>query len=156
MILYPIKLPFKKLLMPPIRMVRVSFSFQKGDFWLMRRMIYPTALYPRAVISFFGGVARGKTAPNYLWEIPYNREIQQKSWVLPAHDSGLTTFSGTGNTVDLGAASQAFEFAQALYMLGDKLGAKTRALLTENLYKRIFNPVKKSLLTGKTGKILFQ
>lgn len=74
---------------------------------------------------------------------------QQKSWVLPAHDSGLTTFKGTGNTVDLGAASMAFEFAQALYMLGDKLSAKTRNLLTENLYKRIFNPVKQSLITGK-------
>ena len=78
------------------------------------------------------------------------RELsQQKSWVLPAHDSGLTTFNGTGNTVDLGASGMAFEFAQALYMLGDKLSTKTRNLLTENLYKRIFNPVKQSLLTGK-------
>ncbi len=78
------------------------------------------------------------------------RELsQQKSWVLPAHDSGLTTFNGTGNTVDLSAASQAFEYAQALYMLGDKLSTKTRNLLTDNLLTRIFNPVKQSLLTGK-------
>lgn len=78
------------------------------------------------------------------------RELsQQKSWVLPAHDSGLTTFNGTGNTVDLGASGLAFEFAQALYMLGDKISTKTRALLVANLYTRIFNPVKQSLLTGK-------
>ncbi|MEI6437088.1 MAG: hypothetical protein WCP32_19870, partial [Bacteroidota bacterium] len=73
---------------------------------------------------------------------------QQKSWVLPAHDSGLTTFNGTGNTVDLGASSMAFEFSQALYMLGDKLNTKTHALIVANLYTRIFNPVKQSLLSG--------
>lgn len=74
---------------------------------------------------------------------------QQKAWTLPAHDRSLSNFNGTEYTVDLAAASNGFEYAQALYMLGGKLNSETRKIVINSLYECIFNPVKKSLLTGQ-------
>jgi hypothetical protein len=68
----------------------------------------------------------------------------QKSWVWPAHDRDLAVFEQKKMAVDLGAANMAHEIAQALYMLGDKLPADLRALLEQELKRRIFEPVYQS------------
>ena len=74
---------------------------------------------------------------------------QQKAWTLPAHDADLGNFNNKEFTVDLAAASNGFEYAQALFMLGDKLSSETKQIVIAKLYERLFNPVKKSLLTGQ-------
>jgi len=68
----------------------------------------------------------------------------QPSWTLAAHDWYLDNFKGKYG-VDLHAASVANQFGQTLHLLGHKVNPKVKKLAIQNLEKRIFNPVIKSL-----------
>jgi len=64
----------------------------------------------------------------------------ERTWVMPAHDRSLSNFKGTSVDIDLGSAGLAWQIATAQYLLGDKLSPKTRALVRENLRRRILDP----------------
>jgi hypothetical protein len=64
----------------------------------------------------------------------------ERTWVYPAHDGSLKNFKGTTIDIDLGASTVAWQLATLDYLLGDKLSAPTRALIRENLQRRIFKP----------------
>jgi hypothetical protein len=70
--------------------------------------------------------------------------ISQKTWVNPRNYSE----KNYGGLVELSTASYSHNLAQALYLLDDKLSAKTRKDILEVLYKRTFNPIK-ATLNGK-------
>lgn len=71
----------------------------------------------------------------------------QPTWVIPAHDWYLDNFKETNPNVDLSSATQANELGQALYLLNDKISDDVRQLVIEKLYKRVFNPVLKTVRT---------
>ena len=64
----------------------------------------------------------------------------ERTWVLPAHDSGLKNFDGKSVDIDLDDAMYAAELATANYLLGDRLAPDTRKLIRENLERRVFAP----------------
>lgn len=64
----------------------------------------------------------------------------ETTWVMPAHDSSLRNFHGQAIDIDLGAAMLAWNIATADYLLSDKLPARTRKLIRENVSRRIFEP----------------
>lgn len=63
-----------------------------------------------------------------------------KSWVLPAHDGGLSNFEGREITIDLFASEVACELATADYLLGERLAPATRELVRAEARRRIFEP----------------
>lgn len=69
----------------------------------------------------------------------------QRTWVIPAHDWYLDNFKETNPNVDLSSATQANELGQALYLLNDKIDDNVKRLVMDKLYKRIFNPVLKTV-----------
>jgi hypothetical protein len=75
--------------------------------------------------------------------------ITQKTWTLPAHDFHYDNFHGAGFSVDLVAAQLGNELAQALYMLGDRISPEMRKGTVDAIRQRVFDPVRKSILTGQ-------
>ena len=75
----------------------------------------------------------------------------ERTWVMPAHDRDLTNFHGKSIDIDLGSSALAWSLATADYLLADKLGAKTRRLIRDNLDRRIFQPYRDMVL-GKRQK----
>ncbi|NLE38355.1 MAG: heparinase [Pirellulaceae bacterium] len=73
----------------------------------------------------------------------------EKTWVLPAHDRGLTNIKGTEVTIDLDSSAVAWDMATADYWLGDRLRPETRKLIREQLEWRIFKPFEGMALRGK-------
>ena len=65
---------------------------------------------------------------------------EERTWVYPAHDSGLKSFRGEADNIDLGAAMLGWELATADRLLGSTLSSKTRELIRGNLERRIFTP----------------
>ena len=72
----------------------------------------------------------------------------QKSWLYSAHDPQLTNFHGTAIDVELASSALGWNLATTLHMLGDKLDPDTRALIHDNLNRRILTPA----LDRYTGK----
>ena len=64
----------------------------------------------------------------------------ESTWVMPAHDKSLANFHGTRIDIDLGSSSLAWRLATADYLLGDRLQAKARRKIRENVRRRIFEP----------------
>jgi hypothetical protein len=75
----------------------------------------------------------------------------ERTWVMPAHDRGLTNFKGTSIDIDLGSSMLAWSLATADYLLDDKLRPDTRRLIRDNLEKRIFEPYT-DMVEGKRKK----
>ena len=75
----------------------------------------------------------------------------ERTWVMPAHDRDLTNFHGKSIDIDLGSSALAWSLATADYLLADKLGAKIRRLIRDNLDRRIFQPYRDMVL-GKRQK----
>lgn len=76
---------------------------------------------------------------------------EERTWVYPAHDRSLANFKGKTVDIDLSSSRVAWKMATADYLLGDKLGAKTRKLIRENLRRRIFDPYL-AMLAGRRRK----
>jgi hypothetical protein len=74
--------------------------------------------------------------------------VRQPTWTLPAHDPRLLNFRGLRFSVDLAAAQQANEIAQALYMLGDAVPRPTREKALAAIRRRVLDPVRKSIVRG--------
>jgi hypothetical protein len=73
-----------------------------------------------------------------------NEIIYQKTWVNPRNYSNQNFDS----LVELSAASYAHNLAQALYLLDDKISPTMRTDVINSLYKRVFNPILKTLENG--------
>ena len=73
---------------------------------------------------------------------------QQKTWMLPAHDSGLKNFHGQASDIDLFSSALACDLAEAKYLLGDELSSQTRQLIDENVRRRVLDPFRE-MVTGK-------
>ncbi len=72
-----------------------------------------------------------------------------KTWVLPAHDTGLDNFEGRQITIDLFASEVACELANASHILGERLDEETRALVHKEARRRIFDPYTQMVTEGK-------
>ncbi len=72
----------------------------------------------------------------------------EKSWVLPAHDSGLTNFHDKLVTIDLGSSLLGWDVATVLWVMGDRLSPEVRALARKELQRRIFEPYRR-MVSGK-------
>jgi len=75
----------------------------------------------------------------------------ERTWVMPAHDRGLSNFKGTSIDIDLGSSMLAWSLATADYLLADKLSPDTRRLIRDNLEKRIFKSYE-DMVYGKRNK----
>lgn len=64
----------------------------------------------------------------------------ERTWVLPAHDKGLTNFRGTSITIDLGSSALAWNLAMTDYLVGGSLPDEVRAVLRARLKERIVQP----------------
>ena len=71
------------------------------------------------------------------------------TWTMPAHDGSLTSFHGTSYYVDLGASDFGYKLSETLYLLGSKLDPKVKALVLQRLEQRIFEPMRRTVATGK-------
>ena len=69
----------------------------------------------------------------------------ERTWVLPAHDSGLKNYRGETVEIDLGSSMLGAELATASYLLGDRLPSGSQALIRENLERRIFAPYRAAI-----------
>jgi len=63
----------------------------------------------------------------------------ERTWVMPAHDGRLANFQGKTIDIDLASSSLAWELATIDRLFGNKLCAKTRELLRENVRKRVLS-----------------
>ncbi len=75
--------------------------------------------------------------------------LDQKSWVLPAHDGSLAVFQGKVMEIDLTAAATGANLATIDWWLGDRLPGGTRKRIAEELERRIFQPFEGMVLRGK-------
>jgi len=74
--------------------------------------------------------------------------LEQKSWVLPAHDGSLAVFKGQAMEIDLVAAATGANLATLDWWLGEKLPAETRRRIASELERRIFQPLE-NMVRGK-------
>lgn len=75
----------------------------------------------------------------------------ERTWVMPAHDGGLSNFKGTSIDIDLGSSMLAWSLGTADYLLADKLSPDIGRLIRDNLEKRIFKPYE-DMVHGKRNK----
>jgi len=67
----------------------------------------------------------------------------EKSWVLPAHDGNLQTFTGKLITIDLVSSALGWTLGTVDYLLGERLSPEVRTLIRTELDRRIFQPYKR-------------
>lgn len=72
----------------------------------------------------------------------------EKTWTKPSVDPHLEYYHGKKVRVDLNVAARALLFTGVYHMLGDKLSPETRALIKQELSRRVFEPYRRCLLTG--------
>jgi hypothetical protein len=110
--------------------------------------------------------ARGRRLMRLMWgELVENRGrfvpaieetlrelIRQRSWVLPAHDGKLLNFNGRPN-VDLVSATDSFQYAQVLHLLGDKLDEGLRREVAAEVERRVLAPVRRMVAGEDTGGV---
>lgn len=75
-----------------------------------------------------------------------------KSWVLPAHDGALDNFEGRQITIDLFASEVACELATADHILGACLDTATRAVVRDQVQRRIFQPYAQMVTQGQPSR----
>ncbi|NLE39909.1 MAG: hypothetical protein GX621_17970, partial [Pirellulaceae bacterium] len=64
----------------------------------------------------------------------------EKTWVLPAHDRGLTNFEGTQITIDLRSSAVGWTLATIDYWLAARLSPPVRQRVAEEIERRVFTP----------------
>ena len=67
--------------------------------------------------------------------------LQAKSWTLPAHDPGTTTFLGTFVHIDLVSSAVAARLADLLVLFGGRLPADVRARIASAIRHHVADPV---------------
>lgn len=64
----------------------------------------------------------------------------ERTWLLPAHDKSLANFKGETIDIDLASSALGWQMATMNWLLGEKLSAKSRQLIKDNVRKRILDP----------------
>ena len=64
----------------------------------------------------------------------------EPTWVMPAHDGNLANFHGKAADIDLASAALAWELASADWLLGARLDPELRALMRDNVRRRVLDP----------------
>ncbi len=75
--------------------------------------------------------------------------LAEPTWTLAAHDRSLGSFRGTAYEIDLVSSATAYELAQALWMLGDRLDPAVRADVIACIVKRVLAPFRETLRSGR-------
>lgn len=73
----------------------------------------------------------------------------EKTWVLPAHDRGLTNFEGTQITIDLRSSAVGWTLATIDYWLAARLSPSVRERIAKELERRVFTPFEVMVTKGK-------
>jgi len=73
----------------------------------------------------------------------------EKTWVLSAHDRGLTNFRGTEITIDLHSSSMGWMMATIDYWLAERLSPATRKRIAGELERRVFRPFEGLVAKGQ-------
>jgi hypothetical protein len=71
-----------------------------------------------------------------------------RTWVMPAHDAGLTNFEGTQVTIDLGSSARAWSLATILYWLGDSLAPEVCDRVRAEVRRRVLDPYLDAMREG--------
>lgn len=72
-----------------------------------------------------------------------------RSWVMPAHDSGLENFNRTRYYGDLGATARALLAATVAWWFQDQLSAELQADIKANIMLRVLEPYREAFRTGQ-------
>ena len=91
---------------------------------------------------------KGRFLPALEREI--NAILNEKSWVLPAHDSALTNFNQTRFYADLFASERASDLSTVDWWFQDKLKPEMRAAIRREIFRRTVDPYIHSIRTGDT------
>ena len=73
----------------------------------------------------------------------------ERSWVMPAHDAGLTNFKGTQLYIDLGSSARAWLLATADWLLGDRLTPAVRERLRAECRRRVLDVYLQAVRAGE-------
>jgi Heparinase II/III-like protein len=76
------------------------------------------------------------------------------SWILPAHDHGAEVFKGASPYADLAVAMNGYQMALSLWLLEDRLAPETAKLMRENVYKRLIDPVLRTIDGTASPKVM--
>ena len=71
----------------------------------------------------------------------------ERTWVMPAHDRSLANFNGESVDIDLASSALAWNLATADWLLGERLGDATRAIIRDNVSRRVLAPYR-DMYTG--------
>ncbi|MCC6356371.1 MAG: heparinase II/III family protein [Verrucomicrobiae bacterium] len=72
----------------------------------------------------------------------------ERTWTMPAHDRKLENFHGKAVTIDLASSDVAWQFAVALYLLGDRVQPDVRTLVRSRIDAWVLGPAR----DGITGR----
>lgn len=110
------------------------------------------------------GARRGRLAPLVIAEcledhgrfLPAIEELvaalcSERTWVMPAHDGSLANFHGRAVDIDLASSALGWQLATTAYLLGDRLDLQTRALIDDNLARRVTEPFM-GMISGRRGR----
>ncbi len=89
---------------------------------------------------------KGRFMPALEREI--NAILNEKSWVLPAHDVSLTNFNQTHFSVDLFSSERASDLSTVDWWFQDKLKPEMRAAIRREIFRRTIDPYLYSIRTG--------
>jgi hypothetical protein len=74
----------------------------------------------------------------------------QKTWVLPAHDTSLKVFHGEEMNIELFSSGLACNLATAVWLLDDELSDDVKKLVDANVRRRILDPFADMMLGKRT------
>jgi len=77
------------------------------------------------------------------------RASRLKSWIHPGNDSNRDTFEGRSIFNGLTSVHLGANLAGALYLLGDRLTPTSRTLVREQVIRRVLDPYKQRMESGK-------
>ncbi len=150
---------FKRIISEAERLLREPIPDQPDDLYLDYSRTGNRTRWQRV-----SGRRRGRISTLVLAEcienkgrfIPAFEDIvkaicTERTWVMPAHDRGLSNFNGKSIDIDLGSSMLAWSLATADYLLSEKLKPDVRRLIRENLEQRIFTPYT-DMVQGKREK----
>ncbi len=89
----------------------------------------------------------GEYIPGLVEEITEYSKLS--TWVTPAHDQDRENFDGKTIEIDLGSAQAAMLFTCMDYLLGERLPQSTRELIRSEIDRRIFDPFRQRIETGR-------
>lgn len=81
--------------------------------------------------------------------------MDERTWVLPAHDKTKANFKGINITVDLGAAARASLLTATRTVLHPVLTAQTNDRIVSEVYRRVLIPYAERIKSGNTADGFF-